>query len=687
MKNRIKEYLFTVKTNLNKNSLLGFPIWFWISILFFSFVKIFLTNGQQMEAIGGALHDDRLFINLADNLLNLKWLGDYNNLTLAKGPFYSIWIACNLLFGLPLLLTQQLLYLFATLMVVISLRPIINKTYFLFAIFLTLIFNPMSWHITRIVREDLYVSLTLLVVASSIALLARFHKKAKNMFFWSMLLGLSLPAFWLTREEGVWILPLVIPIIFYIIYILFKNKDSQWKLKIAYCIIPFFSLWILIFAISTINYYHYGIFSVVEFKNSAFLEAYGSLSRVRDSMDADWMQYLPVSKEKRSRIYAVSPSFKKLEPFIENDIGIAWVKISSENLGDKDSNEIRGGWFMWAFRDAVARAGYYSDGKTALNFYKQLAGEVNSACEKKDLDCLPKRKTMMPPWNSNYNNLFISSIVRSIKYTLSFKDSEVILNKSIGSEESINLFSQITNEPQQKNNIVAADTKKSKIIRGWAFSANDELALLIVDKNNNISSYSIKTEDSPDVYQYFLEQQKEFPNSKRARFEIKTGCIEKCHLLILVKNKTNIQKKIPLDGSIKFVDEGDMHVYIDNIRKDSQKEFKIKSVENINKFKINILNKMGFAYQLFMPIIIALSSLIFLLLLFKKMFFKSALFNVNGLILIVFLVRSILLSIIDTTSFPAIIIGYLSPLYPLAILFTAINFVLFLEFSFRKKSF
>ena len=44
---------------------------------------------------------------------------------------------------------------------------------------------------------------------------------------------------------------------------------------------------------------------------------------------------------------------------------------------------------MWALRDAVAAAGYYSSGKFPEEYYLRLAQEIDNACSKGRLDCYP----------------------------------------------------------------------------------------------------------------------------------------------------------------------------------------------------------------------------------------------------------------------------------------------------------
>ena len=69
-----------------------------------------IAASRTFFAIGPAFHDDRLFVELAEHLVNGRWLGPYNQFTLAKGPMLSFFIAAAFKLGVPLLLAQQLLY-------------------------------------------------------------------------------------------------------------------------------------------------------------------------------------------------------------------------------------------------------------------------------------------------------------------------------------------------------------------------------------------------------------------------------------------------------------------------------------------------------------------------------------------------------------------------------------------------
>lgn len=659
----------------NMPMVLGFPLYFWLLIIFFSLFKLFLLSGQHIFALGYAGHDDRLFINIANNLLRLHWLGDYNKFTLAKGPGYPIWIAISYLLGVPLLFSQYLLYILACIMLIIALKPLFLKNYlWLIIIYLVVLFNPSSFSnqiATRVIREGIYPALSLFIIAFSIGILVRRDKTIKNITVWMIGLSIMLSYFWLTREEGVWIMPFLISILLFTAFKLWREREKQWKLKSVLLIIPFIILFFSILTVSSINYYKYGIFSTVEFNNSYFLEAYGSLTRVKDK---EWQQFLPVSREKMSKIYAVSPAFKKLEPFFDGDIGQGWAKTSSV-LQLKNPSEIGGGWFMWAFRDAVAAAGYYDNGKDAMNYYKQLSVEIDAACTKKELDCFGKRATMMDPFYKEQIGPIFDSTIKTTEYLISFKGSDISQTvSSIGDKDSLDLFSKMTHEP------IYVDS--SNEIKGWAFSPSEKIVLEIVNSKGEFENSTVEISDSPDVYTSFLKQKKYFDNAKRARFKISTPCTNNCFLL--VTGQDNLNEKIPLDGSVTSADkDGRVIVYFDDLGIKQNNKHK-NVMERIDDLKLSILNNIGYLYRFSMFFLMILSLLIFLIATFIQNRKKNVLYFINLFLLFSIFARIAILSIIDATSFPAINVAYLSPLYPMILIFILFN-LFSLKSLFSKK--
>ena len=55
-------------------------------ILILILLKIYLISVQPINYIPENIYDDALMLEQADSILQGKWLGKYNSLTLVKGP-------------------------------------------------------------------------------------------------------------------------------------------------------------------------------------------------------------------------------------------------------------------------------------------------------------------------------------------------------------------------------------------------------------------------------------------------------------------------------------------------------------------------------------------------------------------------------------------------------------------------
>lgn len=395
---------------------------FWIGIAVLVAIKIWLVQGQALAAYFGAGHDDHLFIRLGNSILDGLWLGSYNEVTLIKGPMYPIWIAVSFIIGIPLLLGQQLFYIGACIIWIYILKKNVSSYAFLISAFIVLVFNPGTYDISqaRVLRGGIYTSLTLWVIVFLFAIYNYRTESLRRLSALAICLGLGMSAFWLTREEGIWLLPSIALIIIFIVYDLWlMDSNDLWKRILAICLIPMGILSVSILSVSTINYYKYGVFCTVEMKSEPFKSAYGALSRVSPHRH---LPYVPVPKDTRLEIYDVSPSFAKLKPFLEGEIGKGWASNSVYLTGfAPDEREIAGGWFMWALRDAAARAGFHTSGKEAMRYYSQIAEEVNAACKSGAVQCGPKRASLVPPLRMEYATTLLQRFPETLFATASFQ--------------------------------------------------------------------------------------------------------------------------------------------------------------------------------------------------------------------------------------------------------------------------
>ena len=420
--------------------------WLWAGLIITA-VKLWLTRAQPVYAIGGAAHDDRLFLLLAESIIKGEWLGAYNQMTLAKGPFYSIWIAGLYWLGIPLGLGVQLAYAGACALLTSACRPAIRSAGLLFAIYAFLLWNPMSFEgptLGRIIRQQIYTPLALVILAGLVALYGRRAEKLSRQLPWAILLGLASGSFWLTREESVWLVPSVGLLAVAAIVGAYRISRLQagtmarsLGVTIACAALP-------ILLVAWQNHRHYGWFGTVEFRAPEFNDAYGAMVRVKMGPE---IPYVPVTRQAREAMYAISPSFAKLQPFLEGDYGRDWAGAGTPMTKQPAAErQIGGGWMTWALRDTVAAAGFCHDAKEAMIFYQKIADDINRACDEGRLPAYPRRSGFLPRWQAGQTAEVLRTSGIFFNFVVSYQSFNAHTLPSIGDDNDLRLFRDLSRD-------------------------------------------------------------------------------------------------------------------------------------------------------------------------------------------------------------------------------------------------
>lgn len=409
--------------------------------------KLWLSRGQGVYAIGSAGHDDRLFIELAQHLVQGDWLGPYNELTLAKGPFYSLFIASAFLIGLPLFLAQHIFYAAACGAFVRALRPAVTAAGARFAIFALLLWNPMTYDgpsMGRVLRQHIYGPLALLILAGLIALYLRRAETWRRQRAWAGLTGLAAAAFYLTREEVIWLTPSVL--LLSGAYLAGSWRISRDALSRAAGVTGTAALIaaLPVLAVCALNKAHYGWFGTCEFRAGEFKDAYGAMLRARVGPE---LPFVPVTREAREAMAVASPAFAELQRQFDAGIANGWAG-SSEFLTKlpPEEGQIGGGWMMWAFREATARAGHYQSAAHAIAFYGRLARELNEASDRGLLPAGARRSGFVPPWRDAQTPAFVRTTRDFADFVIRFSRFGGRPPPSTGSPEELQLFRDLTRE-------------------------------------------------------------------------------------------------------------------------------------------------------------------------------------------------------------------------------------------------
>lgn len=390
----MRKWITTSSAVLKNNSKQIFIIVFSLLVIF----RIWLVTGIPKMLIYGS-HDDLFFAKAAHYMINGQWMGPYTQMTLIKGPFYVFFLCFSFFTGLPLLLNETIFYLAACCVLYVALKPLINNYWVRLFVFIAVLFCPASlpnWENISVYREFVYFSLTLYVVAFSIGLFLRISHKTGSLLFWSIGLGVSMGAFLLTREEGVWIYPVLFILIISCIVFIWTEKIDHKVIRTGFILLPILIWFIPSLIVSSLNNYRYNYFGTVETLDPDINRVLATLESINENT---WHPAIQISTESLTKAYAVSPLLLKLENSIENSWS-GWDFADNSAMEqkplwylDKYTNggpEIGNGHFVWLLRDAVYNSDQFPPGKFPRQFYKQLADQLESACNNGKLSCSPK---------------------------------------------------------------------------------------------------------------------------------------------------------------------------------------------------------------------------------------------------------------------------------------------------------
>jgi hypothetical protein len=426
-------------------------------------------------------HDDLLFIRHAQSLLNGDWLGEYNQLTLIKEPFYPIFIALSNWLGIPLLAAQQILHALSCCIFIWAIWPLAHKRYVLLATYIILLFNPGSYNypaVGRVFQLAIYAPLATIVFSILLGMAIRLPHSYKKALLWSLGLGIALSTFWMTRDESIFILPSVVLVCVFLLLSAGRKSRKQCGQILLLCVLPFVVLKGTILVVEKINMIKYGVPAVVEITGDAFKAAYGGLLRIKSDEER---QFFPAVRDVRLKAYAVSPTFKEIEKYLDGPVGEGWQNLSG-------NNDIPAAFFIWAFRDSVAAAGYHKSGTEALQFYQKMGDEIDAACDSGQLNCRKKpnsfisSSSLVPTWHNEYNKLVLPTFYSILRRMIAFDGFNASTDsaRSFATSDIMALFSAVTGEkilstkkgmdPHQEFN-AHLNKEKTRILNqiGWMY--------------------------------------------------------------------------------------------------------------------------------------------------------------------------------------------------------------------------
>lgn len=416
-----------------------------IFMISFILIKQLLVINMPLFAHAGAGHDDRLMINMADSLISGEWLGDYSEKTLVKGLFFPLFLVVNDFLGIPYSLSIPGIYSIGCMIFVFGIKRLFQTEFPLFIIFLALLFNPISFAdetFLRVYRNSLTAAQALIISGSMFAVYLNRFEKNWIQILWAISAGLGLASLWHTREDGIWIIPLVLGVIVITGFSIILKKDLLIRDKVKKSIvtvIPVLLLMLSTIIISSINYSHYGIYTTNELNKSNFTNA---IKRIYSVAANEEVERASVPRSTITKIYEVSPTLNAVQEELEASLD-RWSWYEK----DAEVRQVEDGFFFWALREAVANAGYYENAMKADDFYKNIAAELETGFESGELKRRPTMPSaLMSPWRADYGEELPIAFLKTITYVVRFEAIKISMTDSIDDgKNGILLFEEITN--------------------------------------------------------------------------------------------------------------------------------------------------------------------------------------------------------------------------------------------------
>lgn len=571
---------------INKNNLLGDH--FYQIIIFFVILKFFTSYFIPLNIHAGSPHDDTLFYDNAINLSKLNWLGDYNQLTLIKGPIFPFFLSISIKLGIPFRIWEAFLICGSTLyfIYVLKKKSLISEK-FLCVLFIIIIFDPFQYISIyfRVFRENVYPWFLLLLFTAILEIWGKILSKEKLKIKDSFLLALLIFLFNFTREEGIWIGPyLLISLILFFIFS-YRNKKLI-NLTIAFCLFLFF-YFSFANTLKIVNYFAYNYYGTTLFKDKYYVKGFSSLFRIKQ--ESDFFTEAP-NKETWNIIFNNSRETRNLRNYIFNGNYNNWAIMGCEqvqnnffyNQGKKEALNCNGkmnfGYLIFAFLDALHFSGYNTPIKK-INFMKNLSKDIDNYCLSNPLKCRKIPPTMLAPeiWSIKTFFSAILKIPRAFSVSILGHASGNLHIQSSGPHDKVammrenygGIFFNKDSSSKQMFNIIDANTFKN-----------------IVDKQGYIDHLDYTTDGKLHVSGWFTFDK----NNKKNKVDI--FVLNKNNLVCETKpsyfrNDISEEFKTGFVCSFNYQLKKDEEVYLDVFAKTGEKIFELNKTENVKSLLKN----------------------------------------------------------------------------------------------------
>ena len=383
--------------------------WFIITILVLCIARFLFTYKLPSFYLFKMNHDDGLYVKWLYTLSKGGYLGSYNARTLIKGPVFAFVLLVSVIYKISFSSLLTILYILSCIYFIYSLKYIIKNKKYLIIIFIVLLFNPVTYSqdlFQRLYRNSISITELLFFFGAVIRIITYKNKKIFN----NISLGIITAIMLLTREDNLWVYPVIG---FVIIYNFFKNK----KLKtLLINLIPIMVVVISLNLVSFINYKHYGVYTYNEIQKSEFHNTFKKILQIKDDKKIH-MVSIP-----KSTLYKLIDNTKTFN--LTKDELDRFYHIYEYYEYESTKGEIYNGNIVWNLRAMIYIKNNFKSGKESEEYYKKLGEEIDELFEngtfekefvmpsiymavptKEDFIALPKKILETIVYTTTYKNI------------------------------------------------------------------------------------------------------------------------------------------------------------------------------------------------------------------------------------------------------------------------------------------
>jgi hypothetical protein len=272
---------------------------------------------------------------------------------------------------------------------------------------------------------------------------------------------------------------------------------------------------------------------------------------------------------------------------------------------------------------------------------------------------------------------------QALKYMLTFEGYDGRLKDCLGTDEQLRPFIDLTREK-------CWHMHPSVLAQGWVVKPGEAISIWIYNKSGiKIVSPTYHTY-SPDLAGHFLQLDVDAPEAVIARFQIEADCPDGCVLVVKAEDGSILSRidLVESTGPVDQPDENGLYYQIEAVDWYSGDEVNNPILYKLDTYKSRGLDILALIYQKVVPTLAILSFLLFIYQTVMLVMRRSnpMLWWVECALLSAIVTRLVMVAWLETSSIDAIITTYLSPNYPLLLVFLSLPYCwVFMQFTGHEK--